>query len=284
MPHKFDAAHAHVLDAKERRSFQNPEEILERAGVKRGMIVVDIGAGTGYFSIPATKIVGGEGKVYAVDIQPEMLAKLGEKARGVENILCVPSKEEEIPLRSESMDAALLVNVLHELDGYATLREAWRLLKENGKLVVVDWKKEPTPIGPPVEERLSEDEARAKLAKAGFKLDSSFSAGPYHYGLIFKPVELEEESSGTTSADSVVDARGLCCNSLIMKIYRGTRKVKHGEVAEIVATGHACAVDVPVQVNGLGMEIVGREVRNRTFVTKAGKKYRREYHFYVKKK
>lgn len=187
MPHKFEVAKAALLDTKERRSFQNPEQILERAGIKCGMNVADIGAGTGFFSIPAAKIVGSEGKVYAVDIQSEMLAKLGEKARmeGAENIQSVPSKENEIPLRSESMDAALLIDVFHELEGDATLREAHRLLKEEGKLVVVDWKKEATPHGPPIEERLSEDEAKQKLEKAGFEFERSFETGPYHYGLIF---------------------------------------------------------------------------------------------------
>ncbi len=188
MPHKFDVARAGILDSEERKSFQNPEEILKLVGIESGIKFADVGCGTGYFSIPAAKIVGKKGKVYAVDIERKMLSRLGEKlkAQGVSNIQTVLSTEEEIPLHSGSIDFAFMANTLHELQGEATLKEVRRTLRKEGTFAVVEWKKIFTPMGPPLEERLSPEEAAALLQKSGFRLEKFFEAGPYHYALILR--------------------------------------------------------------------------------------------------
>ncbi len=183
--HKFDAAHRAYLDSEERKSYLDPGRILEAFGLAKGMRVVDVGAGTGFFAIPAARIVGPAGRVYAVDLVPEMLADLRAKlARDpVRNLETLRSTEDRIPLPDASVDFAFLACVLHELEGPGTLRECRRVLGRDGRLAVVDWKKEDMEFGPPTEHRLDEVAARSVLRDAGFRAERTFEAGRYHYGI-----------------------------------------------------------------------------------------------------
>ncbi|MFQ5986216.1 MAG: class I SAM-dependent methyltransferase [Thermoplasmata archaeon] len=164
--------------------------ILRAFGLRSGMTLADVGCGPGFFSLPAAGLVGKEGRVYAIDVQEPMLWALQDRLlkAGVHNVLPVLSWEDLIPLSSDSVDVALLVNALHELDGDTTLRETHRLVREDGRLGVVDWKKEPMEEGPPLEHRVSVDDARAALAGNGFD-GEEVEVGPFHYGLLLKRVE-----------------------------------------------------------------------------------------------
>lgn len=183
--HKFDAAHRARLDSAERRAYLDPEAILGSLRLRKGWRVADIGAGIGFFSIPAARLVGPEGRVFAVDLSPEMLEDLRAKlaANHVANVEPVRSTEDRVPLEDRSVDLAFLACVLHELAGPATLLECRRILRASGILAIVDWKKLDQDVGPPKEHRLDEDEARAVLRDAGFAPVRSFDAGPYHYGI-----------------------------------------------------------------------------------------------------
>ncbi|MEE9600371.1 MAG: class I SAM-dependent methyltransferase [Thermoplasmata archaeon] len=185
MAHKFDPSRKELLDSPDRRRWQDPEVILETFGIDRGMVIVDIGCGTGYFARPAARRVGpGGGRVYAVDMQEEMLWALQSRLlkEVVENVLPVLSLESGIPLPASCADAALLMNALHELAGDATLEEIRRILRPKGFLAVVDWKKEPMEQGPPLEHRLSREEAEERLKLNSF-LPEEVEVGPFHYGL-----------------------------------------------------------------------------------------------------
>lgn len=183
--HKFDPADRAHLDSDERRSYLDPDAILGAFGIGPGHIVADIGAGTGFFSIPAAKRVGPTGRVYALDLEPAMLEDLRTKAAGasVDNLKILRSQEDRLPLPQSSVDVAFLACVLHEFDGPGTLRECARILKPAGRLAVVDWKKIDQEIGPPREHRLDEGEARAFLMRSGFAPMRTFEAGRYHYGI-----------------------------------------------------------------------------------------------------
>lgn len=183
--HKFDAAHRAYLDSEERRSYLDPPSILRSFHVRAGMHVADIGSGTGFFAIPAAEMVGPEGRVYAVDLSPEMLEDLRAKLERAEggNLEALRSTEDRIPLPDASVDFAFLACVLHELAGAGTLLEARRILKPAGRLGIVDWKKEESGFGPPKAHRLDEDEAEAVLSDAGFEPTRTFEAGVYHYGI-----------------------------------------------------------------------------------------------------
>ena len=189
VPHrgrKFDPADRAHLDSDARRAYLDPDAILGAFGVGPGTALADIGAGTGFFAIPAAKRVGPAGRVYALDLEPQMLDDLRAKADndlGIANISILRSEEERIPLPHHSVDVAFLACVLHELEGPGTLRECARILKSTGHLAVVDWKKIDQDIGPPMRHRLDETEARSFLKRSGFNPTRTFEAGRYHYGI-----------------------------------------------------------------------------------------------------
>jgi ubiquinone/menaquinone biosynthesis C-methylase UbiE len=169
------------LESPDRALSENPKELWARAGLRKGMTVVDIGSGSGYYALPASEIVGANGRVYAVDVSAELVEMVRERAAALrrENLVAVVSSPHKIPLRDGLADRVLLANVLHGLPS-ATVEEAARLLKSGGRLVNLDWKKESTPSGPPLEHRLSLAQTRAVLERDSLRVVNEGEIGPYH--------------------------------------------------------------------------------------------------------
>lgn len=185
MAHKFDVKRAEILDNQDRKQFLNPDSILDRIGLDRGMVLADLGCGTGFFTIPASFRVK---KVYALDVQREMLDILQDKIKKqrIANIEPILSEESSIPLPDGSVDVLLMANVFHELeDRSAILEEGKRILSSRGKLAIVDWKKIKMDFGPPLEERLAEEEIISICKDSGFEFQKRSDAGPYNYLLVF---------------------------------------------------------------------------------------------------
>jgi len=186
MHHKFDVKSFAKLDNAERRKILPPEKILHKFGLSEGSILADIGCGIGYFSIPASAIVGAKGKVLAMDISDEMLEKVAEKAHeiGVANIETVKIDEQSFLLADHSVNFETAFFVLHEAqDIHQFIFELNRILKPGGKLALIDWEKQKTPHGPPVEHRISKEEAISLLAQAGFVV-TTIDVGSDFYGLL----------------------------------------------------------------------------------------------------
>lgn len=189
MPHKFDVRDVEILESPERLQFLNPDVILDKVGLGREMILADLGCGTGYFTIPASRRVK---KVFALDIQQGMLDILRDKIekQNISNIEAILSEEARIPLPDSSVDILLMGNVFHELeDRDSILKEAKRILSGNGKLAIVDWKKIEMDFGPPVEERLTAEEVISICGDNGFEVLEQSDAGLYNYLLIFGKTE-----------------------------------------------------------------------------------------------
>ncbi|OGR42141.1 MAG: hypothetical protein A2X35_06665 [Elusimicrobia bacterium GWA2_61_42] len=181
MPHIFDPEERHKLDNPERRAVMPPEETLVKAGIRPGDIVLDVGCGMGYFSIPAARMVGPKGFVYALDVSGVMLAELRSKtaSTGVFNIHTLQTTRGKLAVPEADYTLALLANVLHEVDDKKTFLAAiGTALKPGARLAVIEWKKAQTPAGPPVKERLSEDEVQVLLKKAGFTEPESLDLTP----------------------------------------------------------------------------------------------------------
>lgn len=166
--------------------------IFEKVGLAEGMQVGDLGCGNlGYFSLPAAKIVGKKGTVYAVDILKSVLQSVEHiaKQEGLENIKTVWSNLEVVgatQVEPSSLDLAMLHNMLFQsTDDQKVFLESYRLLKTGGKLAVIDWKSISSPFGPPLEKRIKKEESIKFAQTAGFSLAEEFEAGPYHFGLIF---------------------------------------------------------------------------------------------------
>jgi len=166
--------------------------ILTKAAVTQDMKMADLGCGaTGHFVFPAAEIVGRDGVVYAVDIMRPTLETIDrrKKQENLINIQTVWSNLEiynATKIESGSLDIALLINTLYQSHKrIEVMREAVRLLKKGGRLIVVEWKNVNLPFGPPVEERVNLEPLKKAAAKMGLDLEEEFFAGQYHYGLIF---------------------------------------------------------------------------------------------------
>jgi ubiquinone/menaquinone biosynthesis C-methylase UbiE len=185
MAQKFDAKKAEILGSADRRKLLNPDSILGKAGLSRDTVFADLGCGSGYFAIPASLIVK---KVFAIDVQEEMLDIIREKIRmgKLTNIETLLSKESSIPLPDNSVDVLFMANVFHELDDRgAILKEAKRIISGRGRLIIIDWKKMEMEMGPPIEERLSEDEVVSICEDGGFRILERLDAGQYNYMPVF---------------------------------------------------------------------------------------------------
>ena len=159
------------------------------------MVAVDIGAGTGFWTLPLARIVGPNGAVYAVDVEPVMREELRAlaDAHDLRNVQVVASDEISIPLPDGIADLAVAGFVLHEpADHAAFVREIARLLKVGGRLLVVDWQKKPTEQGPLVGHRLSCEHAAALLTEAALTVEVRPSPTDDVYILLAK----REEASG----------------------------------------------------------------------------------------
>lgn len=186
MAHKFNVRNAGILDSPERIRFLNPENNLDEIELNREMVLADLGCGTGYFAIPASFRVK---KVFALDIRQEMLEILRDKIKKdkISNIEPVLSDESSIPLPDNSIDVLFMANVFHEMeDRDSILKEGKRILKNDGKLIIIDWKKAEMDFGPPVEERLNEREVISICKSNDFELYKQSYPGLYNYLLIFQ--------------------------------------------------------------------------------------------------
>ncbi len=170
------------LDEATRRSWYNPEAILK--DLRSGMIFVDVGCGDGFFSILAAKKVGVNGKVYAVDVDASAIEKLKQKAsaEGLKNIDAKVGKAEDMVFCLECADFIFYSMDLHDFNDPAkVLQNARQMVKPDGYLIDLDWKKMDMPFGPPVSIRFNEEQAAGLMRSAGFTITDVRETGAYHY-------------------------------------------------------------------------------------------------------
>lgn len=171
-------------------NFTNPENNLKEFGVYDGMQVADFGAGTGAYTIPLAQLVGDRGRVYAIEVQKEFLANIKAAAitNRLKNIELLWGDIEQVggtKIKEKSLDAVVVSNVLFQAeDKSGLLREAKRILKTGGKMLLVDWKESFKGLGPARDAVVSASTARALCEKEGFVLKKEFDAGEHHYGFV----------------------------------------------------------------------------------------------------
>jgi ubiquinone/menaquinone biosynthesis C-methylase UbiE len=167
------------------------EEYIKHLNLKEGMNVADVGSGPGRFSIPIAKIVY-PGKVYAIDIDEESLEYINKvkKEQNIDNIITIKADiTEKIPLEDKSIDFALMVNALHGLIRLNreenTLNEIKRILKDDGRIGIVEFRKDLLEFGPPEWVRLSEEDTISIFKKFGFRVINGPVYVENEYILIF---------------------------------------------------------------------------------------------------
>src|SRR3990172_5429011 len=167
--------------------FLNPEKVIESLGLKEGDVVVDYGAGVGFWTIPLAKKVGKNGKVYALSSNLAFISLIKKKTEfsGLNNIISkeIQLDEGEINMK-EKADLVLISNVLHvSKNPDLMIKNAGSFIKENGQVLIIDFMKLRSIFGPPLRYRLSEEEVIAKAEAAGLHFKCLVDAGWYHYGL-----------------------------------------------------------------------------------------------------
>jgi ubiquinone/menaquinone biosynthesis C-methylase UbiE len=155
----FKHTEAHKLEDPERLKWLSPADVLARLELREGMRVADIGAGTGYFTIPVARAIGASGRVFAVDLQSEMLDLMREKLEEPNapgNISLHQGEATSLPLQPGSVEVVLYANIWHEL--LAALRVASRIAVPGGAIAILDWREDVSPPpGPPQDHRLPMD-------------------------------------------------------------------------------------------------------------------------------
>lgn len=165
--------------------------ILNKISIEERQRAAELGCGNfGFFTFPLARLVGRNGRVYAVDILKSSLVEIKTRAlkENLPQIIPVWSNLEVYKgtaIEAGSLDAALLINVLHQSDRRADiLRETYRMLKNNGRLLIVDWNNIDSPLGPAPARRLKLEALKAAVSRLGFDIKEEFLAGVYHYGLL----------------------------------------------------------------------------------------------------
>ena len=172
--------------------FSVPEKNIEQLGLKPNQVVADFGAGSGAFTIAAAKAMNGNGKVYAIDVQKDLLTALENTCREqhISNVGYIWGNLEEMngtKLADQSVDVAILSNVLFQTtDKKTTLDEVKRVLRQGGQLLLIDWTGSFNSMGPKKEQVFPELEARKMVESLNFTFDRNIDAGNFHYGMIFR--------------------------------------------------------------------------------------------------
>jgi len=173
-------------------SFSDPHHIIAQFDLQSGARVADFGAGGGAVALAAARAVGDAGRVYAIEVQKELLPRLKNEARGarLHNLEVLWGDVERTSgthLKDGAVDAVILSNILFQLtDRTGAVKEAQRVLKPGGKALVVDWSGSFGRMGPDPQHVVTEQSARTLCEENGFQFVKSISAGEHHYGMIFR--------------------------------------------------------------------------------------------------
>ncbi len=177
------------LERPEREQQEHSEQLVRELQVRRGEVVADIGAGTGYFSRRLAKLVGPEGRVMAVDIQPEMLFLLTNSAAhlGITNISAILGTAFDPRLPPSSVDLVLLVDVYHEFDfPYEMMQNICRGLRPSGRVVFVEFRAEDPSVPIKPLHKMTEAQVRKEMALQPLQWVETRRALPWQHIIIFR--------------------------------------------------------------------------------------------------
>jgi ubiquinone/menaquinone biosynthesis C-methylase UbiE len=181
---------AQAFESPERAKWQRPDEVVHALNLKPGETIADIGAGTGYFTRRFAAAVGPTGTVIGVDIEPAMVdyMKADAKKLKLANYEARLSKPDDAELAPHSVDLIFFCDVLHHVDNRLSyLRKLKPALKPGARVVVIDFKKEALPVGPPPADKISREDMIGEFRAAGYRLVREHRFLPYQYFLEFEP-------------------------------------------------------------------------------------------------
>lgn len=176
------------------KRFVDPNTVVSHFHVREGDVVADFGAGSGFYVEILAHKVGQNGKVYACEIQKELVEKIGVLARQkglhvVNPVWCDLEQERGVKIPDGVLDIGIMINTLFQLDDKTTaLREVARTLRSGGKFFVVDWSDSFGGLGPQQSQVITALQAQGLIESLGFVYERSFDAGDHHYGIAFRKI------------------------------------------------------------------------------------------------
>jgi ubiquinone/menaquinone biosynthesis C-methylase UbiE len=174
----------------DREAWQRPDEVVAALGVEVGQVVADIGAGPGYFTLRLARAVGTCGRVFAVEVVADLIGLLKRRTdeAGLGNVIPLLAHDADSLLPPASCDRILVVDTFHHFpDGVAYLRHLAGALKPGGVLANVDFHRRETPVGPPLEHRVAQEDFVAAADRAGLAVIEEKSFLPYQYFVLMRP-------------------------------------------------------------------------------------------------
>lgn len=195
--HQVDDAHhgfsdvgqwSQMLEGSERDQWQKPDEVIKNLTLKPGDVIADIGAGTGYFTRRFALAVAPQGKALGLDIEASMVEHMKQEARRLNLTNYEPRlvKLDDPGLEPQSVDVVFLSNTYHHISNRVEyFGKLSKSLKPDGRIVIVDFYRKPQPVGPPPQQKVSEDTIIKELRQAGYRLIRSLDFLPYQYFLEF---------------------------------------------------------------------------------------------------
>jgi cyclopropane fatty-acyl-phospholipid synthase-like methyltransferase len=191
--HQDSKAYIAMLEDPARDAYQKPHEVITALDLKPGEVVADIGSGSGYFTLRLAAHVGDSGRVYGVDVDPEMVRHLNRRVRdaalrSVHVLLADPDD----PLLPEPVDRFLIVDTWHHIGDQAKYLALMRkLLRPGGQIIMIDFQKKELPLGPPLAMKIAREDLIQQMETNGFHLVKEHTFLPYQYFLVFlaKPLD-----------------------------------------------------------------------------------------------
>ncbi len=180
---KFDPKDSDALVSSERRKLLDPFRVLSLIPMQVHHQIADVGCGPGFFTVPLAKYVF-DGKVYAIDIQKEMveITRKAVKSYNLTNVDTLCSEEKKLPLPDDSVDGAFVAFVLQEADNrMALLQELKRCLKKSGWLAILEWYKSETTHGPPMKQRIDSEKMQGMTKRIGMRFSRLHDLNGMHY-------------------------------------------------------------------------------------------------------
>lgn len=186
--HNDPKAYMAALDDPKRDVYQKPHEVITALGLKEGEVIADIGAGSGYFALRFANHVGDRGRVYAVDVSPDMVRVVNRRTRdaGLRNLVSVLAEPDDPLLADASIDRFFVCDVWHHIESqpkYLGLMK--KMLKPGGQVVMIDFHKRELPVGPPVGMKIAREDLVKQMEQNGFRLAKEHTFLPYQYFLVF---------------------------------------------------------------------------------------------------
>jgi SAM-dependent methyltransferase len=174
------------LERAEREKEERTDILMRALNLKKGMVVADIGAGTGYLSRRMAAGVGLQGSIYAVDVQPEMIGKLKKLSKKHPNIKPVLSTPSDIKLAANSLDLAIMVDVYHELEfPYEAMQSIWTALKPGAKLVLVEYRAEDDKVPIKNSHKMTQAQIIKEITVLPFRWHNTITSLPWQHVVVF---------------------------------------------------------------------------------------------------